>query len=392
MTSLPRLPSLTVATVLAVTAATLFAQTAPAPSAAVRDEAVKLEAVTVTGSNIKRIETERALPMTTVKAEQLEIYDPGQPSDLLAMLPMAAGLPGNEAALATQNARGDNANISFRGLASGNTLILLNGRRIAPHPISWNENGIPALSVNVNQLPNRGIERIDVLRDGASSIYGADAVAGVVNYVMHRRFRGTELSLRFGTTEYGDGTEYRASLTHGLDFANKKGRLTFTADWYDREGTFLRDRPFAADGDQVARAPAPWNVYTDTSFFKRTTTSAYGQFNTVVSPGRDQYGAFLVTNQRPTGIPHHVLHDDGRLLSDADHGQRAARYRVGGSSPRRHRTRQRILLEPQRRPLAAAAIHPKKCFPRWRIRPASAPHRLRRFQLLPRPLDHRSRP
>ena len=303
MISPPRLPSLTVATVLAVTAATLSAQTAPAPSAAVRDEAVKLEAITVTGSNIKRIETERALPMTTVKAEQLEIYDPGQPSDLLAMLPMAAGLPGNEAALATQNARGDNANISFRGLASGNTLILLNGRRIAPHPISWNENGIPALSVNVNQLPNRGIERIDVLRDGASSIYGADAVAGVVNYVMHRRFRGTELSLRFGTTEYGDGTEYRASLTHGLDFANKKGRLTFTADWYDREGTFLRDRPFAADGDQVARAPAPWNVYTDTSFFKRTTTSAYGQFNTVVSPGRDQYGAFLVTNQRPAGIP-----------------------------------------------------------------------------------------
>ena len=303
MISPPRLPSLTVATVLAVTAATLFAQTAPAPSAAVRDEAVKLEAVTVTGSNIKRIETERALPMTTVKAEQLEIYDPGQPSDLLAMLPMAAGLPGNEAALATQNARGDNANISFRGLASGNTLILLNGRRIAPHPISWNENGIPALSVNVNQLPNRGIERVDVLRDGASSIYGADAVAGVVNYVMHRRFRGTELSLRGGTTEYGDGTEYRASLTHGLDFANKKGRLTFTADWYDREGTFLRDRPFAADGDQVARATAPWNVYTDTSFFKRTTTSAYGQFNTVVSPGRDQYGAFLVTNQRPAGIP-----------------------------------------------------------------------------------------
>ena len=159
MTYLPRLQSLTVLTVLAVTAATLSGQTAPASSAAAKDETVKLEAYTVTGSNIKRIETERALPMTTVKAEQLEIYDPGQPSDLLAMLPMAAGLPGNEAALATQNARGDNANISFRGLASGNTLILLNGRRIAPHPISWNENGIPALSVNVNQLPNRGIGR-----------------------------------------------------------------------------------------------------------------------------------------------------------------------------------------------------------------------------------------
>lgn len=298
------LKSLTALTAMAFAGAATNAQTAPAtPAAPATDETVKLEAFTVTGSNIKRTEAERSLPVTTVKAEQLEVFDPGQPSDFLAALPMAAGLPGNEAALATQNARGDNANVSFRGLASGNTLILLNGRRIAPHPITWNENGIPALSVNVNQLPNRGIERVDVLRDGASSIYGADAVAGVVNYVMHRRFRGTELSLRWGTTEYGDGTEYRASLTHGLDFANKKGRLIFTADWYDREGTFLRDRPFSADEDNVARAPAPWNVYTDTSFNKRTTTSAYGQFNTVVSTGRDQFGAFLVTNQRPTGIP-----------------------------------------------------------------------------------------
>ena len=299
------------------------AQSAPTPSAAAKAETVVLEAFTVTGSNIKRIEVERTLPVTTIKAEQLEIYDPGQPSDMLAALPMAAGLPGNEAALATQNARGDNANISFRGLASSNTLILLNGRRIAPHPISWNENGIPTLSVNVNALPNRGIERVDVLRDGASSIYGADAVAGVVNYVMHRRFRGTELSLRWGTTEYGDGTEYRASLTHGLDFANRKGRLIFTADWYDREGTFLRDRPFSAEGDNVARAPAPWNVYTDTTFNRRAATSAYGQFNTVVSTGLNQYGAYLVTNRRPTGIPTTFFTTTGRffLLPAAGIGQ-----------------------------------------------------------------------
>ncbi len=285
-------------------AAGALAGAQPAPSVPpAQNDPVKLEVFTVTGSNIKRIDLERTLPVTTIKAEQLEIYDPGQPSDFLAALPMAAGLPGNEAALATQNARGDNANISFRGLSSGNTLILLNGRRIAPHPITWNEQGVPALSVNVNQLPNRGIERVDVLRDGASSIYGADAVAGVVNYVMHRRFRGTELSLRWGTTDYGDGTEYRGSLTHGRDFAGKKGRLIFTADWYDRAGTFLRDRPFAADGDQVARAPAPWNVYTDTAFNKRTTTSAYGQFSAVAVTGRDAFGAFLVTNQRPAGIP-----------------------------------------------------------------------------------------
>ncbi|MSU24896.1 MAG: hypothetical protein EXS32_13870, partial [Opitutus sp.] len=104
MISKPSKKSLACSTVLALIATTLSAQTAPAPSAAAANagETIKLEAFSVTGSNIKRIETERALPMTTVKAEQLEIYDPGQPSDLLAALPMAAGLPGNEAALATQ--------------------------------------------------------------------------------------------------------------------------------------------------------------------------------------------------------------------------------------------------------------------------------------------------
>ncbi len=308
--------SLPCAPALALLAATLSAQIAPAPAPAAPAtvETVKLEAFTVTGSNIKRLEIERTLPVTTLKVEQLEIYDASQPSDLLASLPMAAGLPGNEAALATQNARGDNANISFRGLSSGNTLILLNGRRIASHPISWSEQGVPSLSVNVNQLPNRGLERVDILRDGASSMYGADAVAGVVNYAMQRRFRGTELALRGGTTAYGDGTEYRVSLTHGLDFASKKGRLIFTVDRYDRAGTFLRDRPFAADGDQVTRAPAPWNTYTDSTFNKRTTTSAYGQFNTVVTNGRDQYGAFLITNQRPTGIPTTFLSTTGSFF------------------------------------------------------------------------------
>jgi iron complex outermembrane recepter protein len=290
-----------------------LAQVAPAPSTASED-VVKLDAFTVTGSNIKRTAEERALPITTIQAEQLQVFDAGQPSDFLSSLPMATGLPGNEAALATQNARGDNANLSLRGLSSGNTLILLNGRRLAPHPISWNEQGVPALSVNINQLPNRGLARVDVLRDGASSIYGSDAVAGVVNYIMDRRFRGTELALRYAVTNHGDGEEYRATLTHGMSFAKDRGRFVFTGDFYKREGTFLRDRDFAADGDTVARAPAPWNVYTDTTFNARTTTSAYGQFNTVTVNGVDPFGAAIVTNRRITGLPTSFFNSTGRFF------------------------------------------------------------------------------
>lgn len=281
-----------------------LAQTAPAPStAATPGETIKLETFTVTGSNIKRMDFENVLPVTTFNLEQIDIRDASQPSDLLTALPMVTGLPGNETANATQNARGDNASISFRGLPSGNTLLLLNGRRLAPHPIGQNENSVPSLSVNVNTLPNRGLESIEILRDGASSIYGSDAVAGVVNYRMNTHFRGTEVALRFGETSYRDGEEFRATLTHGLDFALGKGHLIVTADYYDRRAMFQSARWFSASGDHVGFAPAPWNVYTNTTFNGLTATSQYGQFAVGTVTGTTPYGRPIFTPARPAGIP-----------------------------------------------------------------------------------------
>lgn len=115
--------------------------------------------------------------------------------------PQVTGLPGNESATLGATARGDNASISLRGIPSSNTLMLLNGRRLVPHPISQSEAGVPTLSTNVNQLPNRGLSRVEILRDGASSVYGTDAVAGVVNYTTNKNFRGTELAFRYGQNE-----------------------------------------------------------------------------------------------------------------------------------------------------------------------------------------------
>ena len=193
-------------------AVSVFAQTAPAPSGpAAREETVKLEAFTVTGSNLRRIDVEKVLPVTVIDATAIEIRDASQPSDLLTALPQVTGLPGNETATLGATARGDNASLSLRGIPSSSTLVLLNGRRLVPHPISQAEGGTPTLSTNVNVLPNRGLERVEVLRDGASSIYGTDAIAGVINYTMQRSFRGTELSLRYGQTAHNDGVEYRAA-------------------------------------------------------------------------------------------------------------------------------------------------------------------------------------
>jgi outer membrane receptor protein involved in Fe transport len=290
---------------LALAASAAFAQTAPKPAAAATaEEPVKLESFTVTGSNIKRLDIEKVLPVTVFEAAQIEVRDAGQPSDLLTALPQVTGLPGNETATLGATARGDNATISLRGIASSNALILLNGRRLAPHPISQNEAGVPALSVNVNQLPNRGLDRVQVLRDGASSLYGTDAVAGVVNYDTMRRFRGSEISTRIGETKYHDGREWRVTLTHGLEFAQGKGRALLNADYYNRAAMNASQRAFAADNDHSALAPAPWNVATNTTFNARSATTQYGNFLVGTPGATDQYGSVIAfTGARPAGVP-----------------------------------------------------------------------------------------
>ena len=295
------------------------AQTAPpASGAAVKNDApVKLGVVSVTGSNLKRLDQEKTLPVSILTAADLDIRNASQPSDLLTALPEITGLPNNETATLGATARGDNASLSLRGLASSDTLLLLDGRRLAPHPISQLEGSAPALTPNVNQLPNRGIDRIEVLRDGASSVYGADAVAGVVNYFMAKNFRGTELQTSFGETRYRDGAEFRTTLTHGRDFAGGRGRALLVADFSNRQAMFARDRPFAADADHSALAPAPWNSATVVTggFNGRSATSDYGSFSTGSTTATDAFGN--VTSFKgapPAGVPASLVASSGQFF------------------------------------------------------------------------------
>lgn len=291
-----------------VIAVTLSAQQVTPPAVArtapETDQVVQLDRFTVTGTNIRRLDLEKTLPITVLDQQALEARDAAQASDLLTSLSQVTGLPGNETATLGATARGDNATVSLRGIPSSNTLVLLNGRRLPPHPISQSEAGVPTLSTNVNQLPNRGLDRIDVLRDGASSIYGTDAVAGVVNYLTRRSFVGTELQLRYGRTKLGDGEEYRATLTHGFDFAGGKGHGIVTVDYYDRAAMFARDREFSVEADNSYRAPAPWNVSTDTTFNLRSATTEYGNYRLGTITATDAFGNVTgFTGARPAGVP-----------------------------------------------------------------------------------------
>lgn len=297
----PRKLLTVLATLLAASTAA-NAQQAPTPNAP--DETIRLEAFSVTGSNIKRLEVEKVLPVTVLDQAAIEVRDASQAADLLIALPQVTGLPGNETAVAGATARGDNATISLRGIPSANTLILLNGRRLVPHPITQSEAGPPTLSVNVNQLPNAGVSQIEILRDGASSVFGTDAVAGVVNYQMKKNFRGTELSLRYAETKYHDGDELRATITHGLSFNQGKGRLMMVADFYNRQAMSSSARPFGANADNTGRANAPWNVPTDTTYNLLSSSSIWGQFLLGTPTATDQYGSVSTfAGARPAGAP-----------------------------------------------------------------------------------------
>jgi outer membrane receptor protein involved in Fe transport len=281
-------------------------------------EVIKLEAVSVTGSNIRRLDVEKVLPVTVISKDAMDLRSAITPVDMLTALPQVTSVPLNETTQGSAGARGDIASVNLRGIGTSNSLVLLNGRRLVAHPTS----GAVNYTSNVNQLPTQGIAQIEVLRDSASSIYGSDAVAGVVNYVMRRDFRGTELKVRYGLPEHPGGESVQTTLTFGTDFAGGRGRFLVTADFLYRDAIYLKDRDFTANADHSASAPPPFNAATSTfngasltSFWPQvrvgtaTTTTYFRPVNgvptfTTVAPVRGvNNDSFININQFFIGSP-----------------------------------------------------------------------------------------
>jgi outer membrane receptor protein involved in Fe transport len=228
------------------------ASTAPAAGAATDEVAT----VVVTGSRIRRADLETTTPITVVDTRAIETRGGLLPSDLLTSLPSVANLPENETRLGSSGARGDNANLNLRNMGATATLILINGRRMAINPFTA---GL-SQAVNINHLPTQGIDRIEVLRDGASSVYGSDAVGGVINYVLKRDVQGVEALVRHGHPEAGGGRSLQAALSFGTRFADGRGRLFGSIEGLWREETLLTQRDFSRTSLNVDRARPPFNA------------------------------------------------------------------------------------------------------------------------------------
>ena len=235
-----------------------------------------LAEVTVTGSSIKRAD-DQALPVTIVSQEQMDLRDASTPVDLLTSLPQVVNVPINDSNQGGANARGDVSSVNLRGIGSGNTLVLLNGRRVAAHGITSTEEGVPQMSVNVNVMPTRGLSRVDILRDGASAVYGSDAVAGVINFVADTSYVGNELQLQTGVTEIGSGSDTGLTLTHGnFAFADKLHWIS-TFDFFARQALETADLPNATDSNKLAVARPGFDA-TNGPFFDRNASSGYPSF------------------------------------------------------------------------------------------------------------------
>lgn len=166
--------------------------------------------IVVTGSRIRRQDLAGVGPATVVTAEQIQNTGIVNIETALQRLPANAGFAGNQTSAYWTNNGYGTAQVNLRGLGIKRTLVLLNGRRLVAGGTGANS------SPDLNMIPVVALARTDVLKDGASAIYGADAMAGVVNLVTRTDYEGLGLSVRQGITERGDGSDLTADLLWGI--------------------------------------------------------------------------------------------------------------------------------------------------------------------------------
>jgi outer membrane receptor protein involved in Fe transport len=202
-----------------------------------QDEARELDKVVIVGSQIVGSDVAGALPVTVLNVDDIDVTGAGSGDELLRSIPQVGDIIFSEAEFTGVNgARGDIGSINLRGIGTGNTLVLLNGRRLVLHPGTQVEDFVPVNTVNSQSLPVTGIQRLEVLRDGAAAIYGTDAVAGVINTITQDDFEGLEASLRYGGSENTDLRELTGTLKWGKNFNDDRTNISVFANFLDREG------------------------------------------------------------------------------------------------------------------------------------------------------------
>jgi iron complex outermembrane receptor protein len=212
------------------------AEPAPAPAAAPAAAAgkeEKTEEITVTGTRIRRKDLTTPAPVTVINREQVTASGKVSLGDFLQALPEQ----GNAINTAVNNGGSGATRVSLRSLGAQRTLVLLNGRRMVPGGSGSND------SVDLGTIPTAAIERIEVLKDGASAVYGSDAIGGVINIITRKSWKGVEASAFGGIAGQGDARTTDVSFTAGT--SSDRGSLLFSAGMFDQRRAMAGDRDFS---------------------------------------------------------------------------------------------------------------------------------------------------
>jgi outer membrane receptor protein involved in Fe transport len=256
---------LTALTAFGLLSGPAFAQDAPQDQTSQQ----QLETITVTGSNIRRVDIETSNPVITIDRAQIEKSGKLTLGDLLQSLPAVTG--GNvNPQVNNGGSYGGTSSIGLRGLGSQRTLVLINGQRF--------------LSGDPNAIPQNMIERIEVLTDGASSVYGSDAIAGVVNFILRSDYQGAEFRADYGISDHDDGERKGYHFTFGQ--SSDKGSIMGGVDYNHQDQILSGHRKFGQHATDLTAGPntAPY------TFTGGSSSPGPGRVVVTGTPFADQFG------------------------------------------------------------------------------------------------------
>ncbi|MBL8332984.1 MAG: TonB-dependent receptor, partial [Rubrivivax sp.] len=246
----------------------LMAQPAPAPAG---------QRIEITGSHVKRLSAEGPVPVEVITRADIERMGVRSTNDLLRSLTAMSSL--NDELLSNSPNLTGTAGAGFRGLASDQTVVLLNGRRLASH-------GFDGAFVNLNTIPLGVVQRVELLKDGAAAIYGADAIGGVINFITRRDLQGADLSASASVTDQGGANELGLAGTLGFgDLGSSGYNLLLNLSYFrrdpldnlDRERTRTVDFRRFGGGSQLS-------VFAPTGNFVHPGTGRQAPFNPCPDP------------------------------------------------------------------------------------------------------------
>ena len=318
-----------VSVLLPLVAGNVFAQADEA------DDENDIEEIIVVGSQIRGASITDALSVSVLTETDIEALGIDSGDELLDMMAEQGSNYFSESeniSGGVNSARGDVGAFNLRNIGTGNTLVLLNGRRVVNMATYQTEqvggSFVPVNSVNSQSLPLAALARVEVLRDGASAIYGADAVAGVVNYVTKTDYEGLTLSAKYSEFEGLPRNDIDFTIEWGKNFNEGRSNISFFFDMYDRDPVNSQDDPKWADSDMTRLVPAgsPWVD----DFDNTSAHSQYGQYDIASSVAAlgltgtiwDSLGEF---ETYPTGDPR-CQWDLGYGTCGAVDGQGTYRY------------------------------------------------------------------